>query len=65
MFLNKLDRAQYHATHRYFFSTERQRIWANVYKCAYLRWRDGQIIGDYDTMIMALGLGDSFWEAFL
>jgi hypothetical protein len=65
MFLNRLDRAQYSATHRYFFSSEKQRVWANVYKCAYLRWRDAQNLGDYDTMVMALGLGDQFWERFL
>lgn len=67
MFLNNLDRAQYMATHRYFFNTEKQRVWANVYKCAYLRRRDSdfQSRGDYDTMVMALGLGDQFWESFL
>ena len=67
MFLNELDRAQYMATHRYFFNTEKQRIWAGVYKCAYFRWRDSGYtsVGEFDTMVAALGLGDSFWDAFL
>jgi hypothetical protein len=65
MFLNNLDRAQYSATHRHFFRNERQRIWSNVYKCAYLRWRDERNLGDYDTMVAALGLGDEFWHNYL
>ena len=67
MFLTELDRAQYYATHRMFFETEKQRIWAGVYRCAYTRWRDSkyQSTGDYATMVAALGLGDSFWEVLL
>lgn len=67
MFLTNLDRAQYAATHRYFFLTEKQRVWSNVYKCAYLRWRDSRFAsrGDYDTMVMAFGLGDNFWDSIL
>lgn len=47
---------QYHAT-------EKQRLWATVYKCAYGRWAaSGFTSGDdYATMVMALGLGDRFW----
>ncbi len=49
-----------------FFETEKQRLWAGVYRCAHDRWRDSgyQSKGDYDTMVAALGLGDRFWEAF-
>lgn len=66
MFLTELDRAKYCATHRVFFETEKQRMWAGVYRCAHDRWRDSgyQSKGDYDTMVAALGLGDRFWEAF-
>jgi len=54
-------------TYRYFFNTEKQRIWAGVYKCAYFRWRDSGYtsVGEFDTMAAALGLGDSFWDSFL
>jgi hypothetical protein len=40
MFMNNLGRAQFAAVHRKFFMTEKQRLWADVYRCAYMRWQD-------------------------
>lgn len=46
--------------------TERQRLWADVYRCAFMRWQDTHYTdqGEWDTMVAALGLGDAFWENF-
>ena len=47
-----------------FYMTEKQRLWADVYRCAYLRWKESgeESDGDWVTMVAALGLGDRFWE---
>lgn len=44
--------------------TKKQQLWGFVYKCAYDRWDASGFTseGDYATMVMALGLGDRFWE---
>lgn len=44
--------------------TEKQRLWGDVYRCAYLRWKNSnyESEGDWTTMVAALGLGDRFWE---
>lgn len=63
--MNDYARIQYAATHRPFFRSEKQRIWADVYRCAYRRWHEGNNQGDYDTMVAALGLGDRFWTLIL
>jgi len=55
MFMNNLGRAQFAAVHRKFFMTEKQRLWADVYRCAYMRWQDSHYsdegewkeLGDY------------------
>lgn len=64
-YLDDVARIQYAATHRPFFHTEKQRVWANIYSCAYTRWAEGHNQGDYDTMVAALGLGDQFWQFLL
>jgi hypothetical protein len=66
MFMNNLGRAQFAAVHRKFFMTEKQRLWADVYRCAYMRWQDSHYSdkGEWTTMVAALGLGDQFWENF-
>lgn len=54
------------AAKRGLFMTERQRLWADVYRCAFMRWQDTHYTdqGEWDTMVAALGLGDAFWENF-
>lgn len=49
-----------------FFMTEKQRLWADVYRCAYMRWQDTNYTseGEWATMVAALGLGDEFWNDF-
>ena len=44
--------------------TEKQRLWADVYRCAFIRWQDSGYSsdGEWTTMVAALGLGDHFWE---
>lgn len=66
MFMNNLGRAQFAAVNRKFFMTEKQRLWAGVYRCAYTRWRDSHYSsnGEWATMVAALDLGDQFWEIF-
>jgi len=51
-------------SNRKFFMTEKQRLWGDVYRCAYLRWKNSnyESEGDWTTMVAALGLGDRFWE---
>ena len=60
--MDTLHRALYACDH--FQMTRKQRLWGNVYRCAFLRWCDSgyRSEGDYATMIAALGLGDRFWE---
>lgn len=43
--------------------TKRQQMWADIYRCAFYRWKDSLYSseGDYATMVAALGLGDRFW----
>lgn len=49
---------------RGFFMTEKQRLWADVYRCAFMRWQDAnyESEGEWATMVAALGLGERFWE---
>lgn len=64
MFLTNFHRAQYVATTRMFFMTEKQRLWADVYRCAFIRWQASGYSsdGEWTTMVAALELGDHFWE---
>jgi len=60
--MDTIHRALYAADRRPM--TPKQRLWGNVYKCAFYRWKasDYGSEGDWATMAAALGLGDRFWE---
>lgn len=67
MFSNDLESAQFAATRRSFFNSSKQKIWAGVFRCAYLRWKESGFtsVGEFATIQASLALGDQFWDLFL